>query len=257
MKKVLKLLFTAGLLLSLNAFCKEVKLIHITDIDLTTKNAYKLQNTIKEINSYKDTDFILFGGNNIAKANIDNLNTFVYLLKKVNKKCVVLLGSTDVLSSNGIDKEYYLKKVRRALWYRHSAKSNYTFKKNGYVFVVMDGVKQYFQSANGYYNKEELMWLDNILEKNKNKNVVILQHFPITQSNSKWTQTAKIEDYWAILDKHKNVKVIISGHYDKNEETKINGIYNIITENYSKSGAYKLIEIDSDYDFVATYLVRD
>ena len=96
------------------AFAKEVKFIHITDINLNTNNAYKLQETIKEINSYPDIDFVVFGGNNISKTNIDNLNTFLYLLKKVKKKSIVLLGSSDVLESSGIDKKYYLKRVKRA-----------------------------------------------------------------------------------------------------------------------------------------------
>ena len=256
MKKALKILVLLSLFLNLSSFSKEVKLIHITDIDLNPKNAYKLQDTIKEINEYKDIDFVLFGGNNIASANIDNLNTFCYLLKKVNKKAIVLLGSNDVLSSNGIDKEYYLKKIRRAKFF-HNTKPNYTFKKQGYLFIVMDGSKQYFKSTNGYYNKDELLWLDKTLEKNKDKKIIILQNFPILNDSSKWLETARIEEYEEILAKHKNIKIIISGHYDKNQEIKKDEIYHIITENYSKSGAYKIIEIDLDYDFIGTYLVKN
>ena len=255
MKKAFKILILLALFLKLTTFAKEVKLIHITDIDLNTKNAYKLQETIKEINSYKDVDFVLFGGNNIANPEINNLKTFLYLVKKVKKKAYVLLGSNDVFSSSGIDKKYYMKKVRRAE-FNHSNKPNYVFKKNGYVFIAMDGVKQYFKSTNGYYSKNELIWLVKTLEKYKDKNVVILQHFPLLESSSKWKETAKIEEYNEILAKYKNVKVVISGHYGNNIETKKDGIYHIVTESYSKSGAYKIIEIDLDYDFVATYLVR-
>ena len=256
MKKAFKILILLGLFLKLSVLAKEVKLIHITDIDLNTKNAYKLQKTIKEINMYKDIDFVVFGGNNIAKADVENLNTFLYLVKKVKKKSFVLLGSNDVLSSSGIDKEFYMKKVRRAE-FRHSAQSNYTFEKNGYLFVAMDGAKQYFKSSNGYYNKEELAWLDKTLEKNKDKKVIVLQHFPLLETSSKWLETAKMEEYNEILAKHKNVKVIISGHYGKNQEIKKDEIYHIVTEKYSDTGAYKVIEIDLDYDFIATYLVRN
>ena len=84
-----------------------------------------------------------------------------------------------------------------------------------------------------------------------------MQHFPILNNSSKWLETAKIEEYEEVLAKHKNVKVIISGHYDKNQEVKKDGIYHIISENYSKFGAYKIIEIDLDYDFIATYLVKN
>lgn len=256
MKKAFKILILLSLFFNLAVFAKEVKLIHITDIDLNTKNAYKLKRTIKEINMYKDIDFVVFGGNNIAKADVENLNTFLYLVKKTKKKSYILLGNNDVLSSSGIDKKTYMKKVSWAE-FRHSNKPNYTFEKNGYLFIAMDGVKQYFKSANGYYNKEELLWLDKTLEKNKDKNVIILQHFPLLESTSKWEETAKMEDYKEILAKYNNVKVIISGHYGKNQEVKKDGIYHIVTESYSENGAYKIIEIDLDYDFIATYLVRN
>ena len=254
MKKVYRIIFLLLFICSCTYAC-EVKFIQITDINLNTKNAYRLRETIKEINQYKDIDFVVFGGNNISKTNINNLNTFLYLLKKVNKKCYVLLGSTDVLASSGIDKEYYLKRVRRVKFF-HSKKPNYTFKKNGYLFVVMDGSKEFFQSSNGYYSKKELVWLDDVLSKNKDKEIIILQHFPILPTKSKWLETAKIENYKEVILKYSNIKAIISGHYGINFEEKIDGIYHIITENYSKNCAYKIIEIDTKNDLYATYLVK-
>ncbi len=247
------------LLFGVSCFCtfaSEVKFIFITDIGLEKNNAYKLQETIKEMNSYKDVDFIVFGGNNLQKANIENLNFFTHLLRKINKKTVVLMGNSDVLSSSGINKDYYLKRVKRALWWRHSDKPNYTFKVNGNLFVVMDGSKQYFQSSNGYYPKSELLWLEKTLEKNKKKDVIILQHFPLLETKSKWMETSKMEDYNEILEKYKNVKVIVSGHYDDNLEITKDDIYHILTENYSNVGAYKIIEIDFKNDFIGTYLVK-
>lgn len=256
MKKIIKFLVLACLFFSLNAYSKEIRLIHITDINLNTKNAYKLQKTIKEINKFDDIDFVLFGGNNIAKAYITNLRTFLYLLKRVNKKCVVLLGSSDVNFSDNIDKKYYLKRVKMARFLAHSSKPNYTFKKKDCLFVIMDGTKQYFKSSNGYYGKNELLWLQKILDKNKDKNIVILQHFPLLKADSSWQETAKMEDYNELLKKYDNVKVIISGHYDKNIELKKDGIYHIVTQSYENSNTYKIIELDFDYDFIATYLIQ-
>jgi len=261
MKKIIKFalfsvifsLFTSAL------YAKEVKFIHITDINLNTKNAYKLQETIKEINSYNDIDFVVFGGNNISKTTIDNLNTFLYLLKKVKKDSYVLLGSSDVFTPSGINKEYYMKRVKKALFWKqkHSNKPNYVFEKKGYVFVVMDGSKEFFQSTNGYYTKKELTWLDEILTKYKDENVIILQHFPILPIKSHWLQTAKTDDYVNVLKKHKNVKMIISGHYGDNSELNLGGIYHIITESYSKNCAYKIIQIDLEDSFIGTNLIKN
>lgn len=242
--------------ISLTVQAQEVKFIFLSDASVNKHNAYKLQETIKEINSYKDIDFVVFGGNNIQKPDIVNLDYFMYLLKRVHKKTYVLLGNQDVSTSSGIDKEYYFKRIRRARFFNHPKKPNYVFYKKGYVFVAMDGSKQYFRSSNGYYTKAELMWLEDVLKKHKNEKVVILQHFPVTISKSNWLQTAKIEEYLELLKKYNNVKVIVSGHYDENDEDKILNTYNILVENYSKNQAYKIIQMDLDKDFIGTYLVK-
>jgi len=235
---------------------KEVKFIFISDIGLNKFNAYKLQETVKEINSYNDIDFVVFGGNNLQKADIVNLDYFAYLLKRVHKKTYVLLGNQDVSTSSGIDKKYYLKRVKRARFFRHPSKPNYVFKVKDYVFVAMDGSKEYFQSSTGYYSKKELMWLEDVLKKYKNEKVIILQHFPLAETKSKWLQTSKPEEYIELLKKYNNVKVIVSGHYDVNSEDKFMDIYNILVENYSKNQAYKIIQIDLDKNFIGTYLVK-
>ena len=246
-------LFIAG---SLKVSAEEVKFIFLTDASVSKYNAYKLQDTIKEINSYKDIDFVVFGGNNIEKAQVNYLNYFTYLLKRVHKKTYVLLGNQDVSTSSGIDKKYYMKRVRRAKFFRHPSKPNYVFKKKSYVFIAMDGAKQYFQSSNGYYSKQELMWLKDVLDKNKASKVVILQHFPLSTTKSQWLETSKTEEYLELLKNYDNVKVIVSGHYNTNVEDKILNIDNILVENYAKNQAYKIIQLDLDKNFVATYLVK-
>ncbi len=258
MKNLLKILFFLVFFIQ-TAFSQDVKFIFLSDIDINTKNKQSVidfEDTIKEINSYNDIDFVVLGGNNISKAGIENLNKFTSLLRKINKKTYVLLGSSDVLSTSGIDKKYYLKKIRMALLFAHSSKPNYTFKIKNVRFVTMDGSKQYFQSTNGYYDKNELLWLDKTLTKYKDDNIIILQHFPIIPTKSEWKMTAKIENYLEVLKKHKNVKAIVSGHYNSNLECDMFNIRHILVENFNGTKAYKIIEINFDDDFIGTYLVR-
>ena len=181
---------------------------------------------------------------------------FLYVLSKVKKKCVVLLGSNDVSTTAEISKDYYLKRV----WYirktKHSKKPLYAFKCKDVVFVVMDGTKEYFPGTNGCYTKRELEWLDKTLTKYKNNDVIILQHFPLLDTKSKWLKTAKIENYEEVLKRHNNVKMIVSGHYGPDIEKKIDGVWHIVTESYSKNGAYEIIQVNFKDDFVGTYLVK-
>lgn len=255
MRALLKIFLTVGLLFGVS-FAKELNFVFITDINLDKKNAYKLQRTIKEINSNRKIDFVVFGGNNLKKANIENLNYFTYLLKRVHKKSYVLLGATDVSTSVGLDKEYYLKRVKAARFFNHPNTPNYVFKKGNNVFIAMDGSKQFFPQANGCYTKQELIWLKKQLEKYKNKNIIILQHFPLVETSSKWLETAKIDEYLYVLEDYKNVKLIVSGNYEVNQEIKTGDILNILTENYSKQGAYRIITLDLDNDFIGSYLVK-
>lgn len=257
MKKVLSAFFILFCLHGCS-FASEIKFVHITDMNLNEKNAYQIQETIREINQYRDIDFVVFGGNNTKKASHLYLNTFADLLKKVDKKLYVLLGSNDVSASNGITKEYYLRKIRKSLFFKHPKELNYVFEKKDYVFIVMNGVKEYFRSPNGYYSRKELDWLEKTLSKyeNKNKNVVILQHFPILETGSKWIETFKIDDYKKVLSRHANVKMIVAGHYDDNIELKQDGIFHVVTESYEKNGAYKIIELDFENGYIGTYLVK-
>lgn len=255
MKYILKILLIFSLVMA-SASAKEVTFAFLTDAKVTPNNAYKLQNTIKEINKNNHIDFVVFGGNNISSPNPDNLDYFTYLLRKVKKKTYVLVGSSDVSTSRGLDKETYFKRVKKARHLRHPANSNYVFKKGGIVFIAMDGAKQYFPQSTGCYTKNELLWLKNQLDKYKDKNVIILQHFPSLETDSKWLQTAKLQDYYIILKDYKNVKMIVSGHYDKNLEQKTGWINHILTENYSKNGAYRIITVDFDNNFTASYLIK-
>ncbi len=241
------------------SFAKDVKFVFLSDAAINVQNPKTISDfkkTIKEINSYNDLDFVVIGGNNISKATKYNLKQFCSLIKKINKKTYVLLGSSDVAAANEMNKKYYLNKIKLARFLNHSSKTNYTFKTKGYRFVVMDGSKQYFQSSNGYYDKNELLWLDKTLSKYEKEDVIILQHFPILPSKSDWKTTAKIENYAEVLKKHNNVKVIVSGHYNANLETKTGNITHILTQNYQPDCAYKIIEINLDDNFIGTYLVK-
>ena len=71
-KELIKLLLVVFIFCAGIADAREIKFVHITDVNLNKNNAKKLSETVKEINQYKDIDFVVFGGNNISKTNIEN-----------------------------------------------------------------------------------------------------------------------------------------------------------------------------------------
>ena len=73
------------------------------------------------------------------------------------------------------------------------------------------------------------------------KNVVVLQHFPIIAPNDNENyMTYKPEKYLNILENHKNVKAVISGHYGVNSEQTVAGVVHIST---APAPQYRIIDL--------------
>ena len=123
--------------------------------------------------------------------------------------------------------------------------SFYVFTKKKLVFLVADGSKDLIPMSMGYYKDDVLEWLDAQLTLNSDKNVIILQHYPIIPPSKRESHyTYKAEEYLKVLAKHKNVKAIVAGHFGVNHEQKINGIMHIATK---EAPCYRIIDI-IDYE---------
>lgn len=253
MKKIFSLII---MFLSLVCSCqaKNVKFIQVTDVHLNQNNSQYLEKFVKDVNTkYKDLDFIVFTGDNLDKAHQEDLSLFLDIIKNLNIKPYVLLGNHDLLLSNEMTKEFYMKKVRKELGSYHSDKPNYVFEKKNVVFITMNGVKEVIPMPNGYFKQDELIWLDKMLTKYSDKKIVILQHFPLLYTKTMSHNLYKKEDYERVLKKHNNVVAIVSGHYHANIEQKVDDIYHIVTKKFLSDGCYKIIEIDMENDMIFTF----
>lgn len=238
-------------------FANSVKFLQVTDVHTTKNNIGSLHEFVEKVNSYDDLDFVVFTGDNIDKSNIQDLELFLQEIKNIKFKTYVLLGNHDVFKTQNLDKTLYMKTVRKYLGSYHSDKAHYVFKCNGFVFVVVDGVKEVIPGANGYFKDSELAWLDKTLTKYKNNKVIILQHFPLLTAHSKGHETYRKEKYLEALSSHSNVAAIVSGHYHNNQEEMQGGVYNIVTKNFSNNKYYKIIELDSECDLIFTQLIEN
>ena len=257
MKKVITfliLIFIRTFIFSLQSNAAAVKFVQVTDVHINRYNIEHLSSFVKEINHYNDIDFVVFTGDNIDNPNIDDLENFLSEIRKIKFKTYVLIGNHDVFKYKNLDKVLYMKTVKKYLGAYHSDKPNYVFIKNGVVFIAMDGVKEVIPAPNGYYRESELEWLEKTLNKYHDKKVVILQHFPLIETNVEGHNTYARETYLELLKRHNNVMAVISGHYHKNKEEKINNVYHIVTKNFSNNRYYKIIEIDTDSDMIYTIL---
>jgi len=259
MKKFLILLFLFIVLLlspqGVLARTKVTKFIQVTDVHYVVQNERAneyLKALANDINRIRDIDFVVFTGDNIDSPSAENLHGFLRATKKINVPCYFVIGNHDVSTNAKMDKDKYLDVIRYHNWFYPAWKPNYKFEKKGMVFVLVDGAKQIIPGPNGYYKQDTLAWLDKILDKNKKKPVIILQHFPVVapyKSNSH--KTYKAENYLEMLDKHENVVAVVSGHYHFNKEEMRNGVYHVSTPAFTDPPHYyKLIEIVSTKNFL-------
>ena len=234
---------------------KELKFIQVSDAHFIADRddmQEALDALVKEINSLKGIQFVIFTGDNIDNPNVKSLHKFLKSVNKINVPVYFVIGNHDVSINSGLDKDKYLDVIRQHDWFYPEWKTNYTFKKKGVVFVVVDGAKQVIPGPNGYYKQDTLDWLDKVLEKNKKKQVVIIQHFPVVEPKKlRSHSTYKAEKYLEILDKYENVMAVVSGHYHINKEDMRNGVYHVSTPAFAEEPHYyKLIEIVQTDNFL-------
>lgn len=235
-------------------FAKDIKFIQVTDVHYALNNKFSqdiLNETVKQINKINDVSFVVFTGDNINRPKKDDLVGFVKAINKLEVPYYIAFGDHDVYKAGGLSKETYIKTIKTYNWLYRPSKPNYVIKKNGFVFIVLDGAKEVIPGAIGYYKENTITWLDKQLTKYKKRPVVILQHYPLLPPKDlKSHRVYQPEPYLDVLNKHTNVIAIVSGHYHMNGEKMENGVYHISTPALLKSPNYfKVIEIVTTKEF--------
>ena len=242
----------------MQAVAENIKFAQITDTHLAVSNPYTsrvLESAIDDINNQPEIAFVVFTGDNIANPKEEDLRAFMKVLKNLKVPYYIALGNSDVYKANGLSKVRYYEIIKEYSIFRRQKSPNYVFKKNGFVFITVDGAKEVVPGTIGYYRQDTFDWLDRMLRKYRKKDVVIFQHFPVVypkeaESRVKTHKTYKVEAYKDMLSKHTNVLAVITGHFHVNEETMDNGIYYINSPSMlTLPQSYKIIDIVTTKDF--------
>lgn len=254
MKKNIIFSILSVLLLQCTVFAESIKFVQVTDTHFRARDEFRtdvLKNAVKSINNEKGISFVVFTGDNIDSAKPEYLSEFVKIVNKLNVPYYLVIGNHDVFKNNGLSKANYLETVKdNNCLYRHT-KPNYVFKKNGFVFIVVDGAKEIIPGSTGYYREDTLKWLDKQLTKHKNEKVIIFQHFPLVSLKIlKSHEVYQKEKYLQLLDKHENVVSIITGHIHSNDEIMRNGVYHITSPTLlNEPYYYKVINVSITKEF--------
>lgn len=243
-----------SILIGNTVLANDIKFVQVTDTHYQRNSEYAnkvLTDTIKDINGLKGVSFVVFTGDNINRPNPEDLARFVQKANQLKIPYYLVIGNHEVYKQGGLSKENYIKIVKDNNFLYKPSKPNYVFKKNGFVFIVADGAKEVIPGSIGYFRDETLKWLDEQLTKYEEFPVVILQHYPLLEpAKHKSHRVHQPEKYFAVLNKHKNVIAILSGHYHVNGEKMQDGIYHISTPTLMNApNYYKIIDIVTTPEF--------
>jgi 3',5'-cyclic AMP phosphodiesterase CpdA len=221
-----------------------------------TKSILYLKRAVKELNS-SDSSFVVFSGDVVQRANKYPLVMFAKIINDLNKPYYVIPGNHDLEKFSGIDNKEFFRLMNK-FSHNKTRRAPAVIRKSGKtVFIVMNSVNELIPGSKGYFKESELMWLDKKLNKYKNKNVVIIQHYPLIEPYKNEThKTYESESYLKLLQQHKNVIAIISGHYHADNEIKQDGIMHISVPSLAQDGEYKEIEIENDFYNREEYTIK-
>lgn len=241
MKKLIGLLLVCMCFAS-NVMARDLRFVQVTDVKyVPSKENQTLRNMVKDINKLKKVDFVIFTGDNLQRANADDLRSFLSQAKRLHKPFYLAIGDKDVNKHRDLSKKQYAKIAKKNIGITKDGNINYVFEKDGVVFLVVDGAKDVVPMSNGYYKDNTVDWVESQLETYKNRNVIILQHFPIVPPEDRENYiTFKPERYLEVIHNHKNVKAVVTGHFGVNKEENYDGVIHITT---APAPNYRIIDI--------------
>ena len=260
MKKILLVLV---FLLSANiSLADSLIFAQITDVHLPDKikqpiikrdythSEDNLRCAIRSINDNSTIQYVFFTGDLVDRSYKELYEKFFDIANYLNKPYYVCLGNHDINSPMGLNKTESLKIIQKLSRY-HQYYPNYCVElNNDFLAVMLDGTNDYVPDTRGYFNKNTIQWLDNVLEENKNKKVIIFQHFPIVEPSdgnlyAKLHRVRNKHKLISTIKKYGNVIMVVSGHYHQSGEFEKYGMKHFSTPAlFLTPSYYRIIKID-------------
>lgn len=207
--------------------------VHITDTHITQKasTSYKalshsselLADAVKQINKIQGLDFVMFTGDMVDTATQENYLEFYKTISKLEYPSLNAFGNHDFY---GMDKKTALETVKKYNLNYVFDNTYYAFSpKTDYRIIVLDATNGE-NTANGKLSDEQLRFLDDELNQNQDKVVLIAMHHPSVEPFVSYDHSIlNANEINEILVKYTNPIVVISGHY---HATKIRTIGNLV-----------------------------
>lgn len=229
------------LFLGLNTFAQPFKFAHVTDTHIgNVTGADDLRRTVKDINNNPEIAFVIVSGDVtefgadaellLAKQILDSLKTPYY----------VVPGNHDTNWSESGGNSFI--KIFKS--------GTFAFSHNGYTFLGT-GSGPYMRMGPGQIPREDVVWLDSVLNTVKTREPIIyVNHYPQDSSLNNW--------YSAVdLLKRKNIQLMLCGHGHQNKKYVSEGIPNVMGRSNLRAkdtvGGYNIVSVNK---LEATFTTR-
>jgi len=249
-----------SLILTVNtSFAKEIRIVQMSDIHLDMKRPDKpvrkfaqslpmFQKAILKINILSP-NIVVFSGDMVNMPVESDFDVFLKNAKNLTPEFYPIFGNHDVGVRGGLSKDTMISKFNQnCKWLNIENYSYYTIK-DDYIFIFMDGTTNQKIVSTGYFTPETLKFLDEVLSIHADKKAIIVQHFPlITPFKSPSHEVTNRDEYLNILDKHKNVIMVLAGHFHATKAVVRNNVLHITTPSMIEyPHAFRYISVDDRF----------
>ena len=263
-RKILYLII-AMVLAAIAAFADSLKFVQVSDVHYPKENVLGYENRSLEFakENFKrlipalnnlDVQYVFFTGDCTDQSFKEVFDDFFAQVDNLNKPFYIALGNHDSNTPQGFTKKDTLAYLKEKTPYRQSGANYFVQLDEKFIAVILDGSSDVGIDARGYYSKDTLVWLENVLNENKDKYVLIFQHFPIVKPCGEDAffnnhSTKKKGRYVRLIKRNPNIVAIFSGHYHVAGEFEKYGIKHYSTPAlFLKPSYYRFVEINYDKD---------
>lgn len=217
---------------------------HISDREDTSYKVLShskelMEEAIKQTNDIKNLDFVIFTGDMVDMPQKNLYRDFFILASHLEYPMLTAFGNHDVAQAKSdidpplLTKQEALELIGKCNPYLNFGASYYAVSpKKNYRVIVLDTVPDDGAvTANGFLSSEQLEFLKNELEENKNKVILIFHHHPLVEPfKSEHHRITNRDDYMNILKEYKKTPIaVFSGHYHATKVIKQGNIIHVST----------------------------
>ena len=262
MKKLLAIFFVLFVFCVNDIKAQEIRIVHFSDVHLDTKSPdKKVRKFAKSLPMFEKAidkanllypNLIIFSGDMVNKPIDSEFDIFLNTAKKLRAPFYPALGNHDVGVGGGLSKQTIVAKLDANCPWLNLETPYYYVIKGDYIFIFMDGTNDQIVTAKGFFGENELSFLDKTLSDNSDKKAVIVHHFPpMPPYKSDSHEISNREDYFAVIDKHPNVIMVLSGHYHATKAVQRNDVLYITTPSMIEyPHAFRYLKINDNFDEV-------